>query len=100
LAEHETITRPAEVPDALALLGRLVREDSEGFQLLAEQVKSLDDAIGSRLNALFDAFKEEMAKESAARQKLLRSEMERVLFIQLGMVGVALGGLLWLILKP
>jgi hypothetical protein len=74
--------------------------DLKGFaEPLSAAFEKLDQAMGERMNGLFEAVREELSSMQDVRTRAIRRELDRVLYIATGLFGVLSGGFLWLLLR-
>lgn len=67
---------------------------------VAVEAARTDERIGDRVKGLYDTLREDLDREAEARDRSLRREIDRLLWILLGTGGLIFGGVLWSFLKP
>lgn len=69
-------------------------------QLDRRTAEHIDKIVSERMQGLYEALREDFEHRDRQRDRIMRREMDRLLFFALGVVGLLTGGGLWLLLKP
>jgi septation ring formation regulator EzrA len=60
----------------------------------------IDKTVSDRMQGLYEALREDFEQQNQQRDRIMRREIDRLLFFALGIAGLLTGGGLWLLLKP
>lgn len=60
----------------------------------------IEKTVSDRMQGLYDALREDFEQQNLHRDRIMRREVDRLLFFALGIAGLLTGGALWLLLKP
>lgn len=60
----------------------------------------IDKTVSDRMQGLYEALREDFEQQNQHRDRIMRREIDRLLFFALGIAGLLTGGGLWLLLKP
>jgi hypothetical protein len=60
----------------------------------------IDKTVSDRMQGLYEALREDFDQQNQQRDRVMRREIDRLLFFALGIAGLLTGGGLWLLLKP
>jgi CRISPR/Cas system CSM-associated protein Csm2 small subunit len=60
----------------------------------------IDKTVSDRMQGLYEALREDFDQQNQQRDRIMRREIDRLLFFALGIAGLLTGGGLWLLLKP
>ncbi len=60
----------------------------------------IEKTVSDRMQGLYEALREDFEQQNLHRDRIMRREIDRLLFFALGIAGLLTGGGLWLLLKP